>query len=87
MQANHAKYGQTTTAGADTKLLGALDIFRQRVDHSVENTARTNKKFSEKIKVMVAKAAETGLLEVMLLCNHTDSIKYNHNSTVKCHCT
>jgi hypothetical protein len=65
MQANHTKYGQTTSAGADTKLLGALDIFRQRVDHSVENTVPTNKKFSEKIKVMVAKAAETGLLEVI----------------------
>jgi hypothetical protein len=65
MQAHHTKYGQTTSAGADTKLLGALDIFRQRVDHSVENTVPTNKKFSEKIKVMVAKAAETGLLEVM----------------------
>jgi hypothetical protein len=64
MQADHTKYGQTTSAGADTKLLGALDIFRQRVDHSVENTVPTNKKFSEKIKVMVAKAAETGLLEV-----------------------
>jgi hypothetical protein len=69
MQRGFAKFGHAamgTSADAESvALLHALDVFRQRVDHSVENTVPQGLKYSEKIGAMVAEANGRGLLQVL----------------------